>query len=130
MSIERHKQIVAEFWRAVSTDRLEHAMDYLADDSTWWVLGRLPLSGTYSKAEFKGLLAKLLAVFPQGVTVTPKVMTAEADRVAVEAESHGIDVAGKVYNNFYHFQFVFRDEKVLAVREYMDTMHVDETFFR
>ena len=130
MSIDRNKQIVAEFWRAVSTDRLEQAMDALADDATWWVFGRLPLSGTYSKAEFKGLLAQLLAVFPHGVTVTPKVMTAEADRVAVEAESHGIDVAGKIYNNFYHFQFVFRDDKIVAVREYMDTMHVDETFFR
>ena len=130
MSIERNKQVVAEFWRAVSSDRLDQAMGSLADDATWWVFGRLPLSGTYSKAEFKGLLAKLLAVFPQGITVTPKVMTAEADRVAVEAESHGIDVAGKVYNNFYHFQFVFRDDKIVAVREYMDTMHVDETFFR
>ena len=129
MVLDDNKRIVTQFWSAVSSDQLDHAMALLAEDATWWVFGALPLSGTYSKSEFKGLLAKLLAVFPRGVVVTVKGMTAEANRVAVEAESHGVDEAGRIYNNFYHFLFEFRDHQIIAVREYMDTMHVNATFF-
>jgi hypothetical protein len=55
-------------------------------------------------------------------------MTAEDDRVSVEAESYGEITNGKTYENIYHFMFVIRDGKVAAIREYMDTEHVTATF--
>ena len=48
-------------------------------------------------------------------------MTAEEDRVCVEATSSGDHVSGKHYSNRYHFLFELRDGKVASLREYMDT---------
>ena len=48
-------------------------------------------------------------------------MTAEADRVSVEAESIGEHASGQTYNNFYHFMFRIRDGKVASLTEYLDT---------
>jgi hypothetical protein len=51
--------------------------------------------------------------------MTPKGITAEGDRVAVEAESYGETASGKIYNNLYHFLFEVRGGKIQAVREYL-----------
>ncbi|NKZ11379.1 hypothetical protein HGA11_10350 [Mycolicibacterium septicum DSM 44393] len=53
-------------------------------------------------------------------------LTAEEDRVAVEATSTGIadPESGKVYNNFYHSLIRIRDSKVVLYKEYQDTLHV------
>jgi ketosteroid isomerase-like protein len=56
-------------------------------------------------------------------------MTAEGDRVAVEAKSFATMEDGRVYANSYHFLLTVRDGKVTTVREYMDTIHARETFF-
>jgi ketosteroid isomerase-like protein len=48
-------------------------------------------------------------------------ITAEDDRVAVEAESFATHVSGKPYNNKYHFLMRYRDGKLLEFKEYMDT---------
>ena len=53
-------------------------------------------------------------------------MTAEDDRVAVEAESEGTHVSGVRYQNYYHFLFILKDSKVLLLKEYMDTEKVTD----
>jgi hypothetical protein len=54
-------------------------------------------------------------------------MTAEDDRVSVESETYGVITAtGKVYNNTYHYLFTIRDSKIVSVREYMDTEHIQD----
>ena len=40
-------------------------------------------------------------------------MTAEDDRVAIEAESYGEHASGKTYNNHYHFLMRLRDGKIV-----------------
>jgi ketosteroid isomerase-like protein len=53
-------------------------------------------------------------------------LTAEDDRVAIEATSTGIadPQSGKRYNNFYHILMRIQDGKVLLYKEYQDTLHV------
>jgi len=53
-------------------------------------------------------------------------LTAEEDRVAIEATSTGIadPNTGKKYSNFYHSLMRIRDGKVLLYKEYQDTLHV------
>ena len=53
-------------------------------------------------------------------------MTAEGDRVAVEARSSAEHVNGKSYRNEYHFLFVAKNGKLWRVKEYLDTMHANE----
>ena len=114
------------FWKAFSESDFETAFALLADDSTWWVAGDFPISGTYSKNQFEALINGVLDEVPKGISVTPKVMTAEDDRVAMEAESYGERKNGKIYNNRYHILHVIRDGKIITVREYMDTKHANE----
>ena len=128
MSIDTNKTLVTQFWQAFSDGRYADAVAMLSEDATWWVAGTTALSGTYTKAEFAALLGNVTGMAPKGLRVTPKVLTAEGDRVAVEAESYGEINNGRVYKNLYHFQMVVRDGKFCAVREYLDTEHVTATF--
>jgi ketosteroid isomerase-like protein len=50
-------------------------------------------------------------------------VTAEGNRVAIEAESSATLMNGNVMNQVYHFLFEIKSEKVYKVREYIDTAH-------
>jgi len=65
-------------------------------------------------------------VFPGGIKFDIRGMTAEAERVAVEASSEGAHVSGRVYRNQYHFLFEFAGGKLKSLKEYMDTERVTE----
>jgi ketosteroid isomerase-like protein len=129
MSAEKNKNVVLSFFENFSAGKVDAALAMLADTATWWVAGnpeKFVLAGTKTKAQFAELLNGIGAAMPKGLRVTPKGLTAEGDRVAVEAESYGETATGKVYNNLYHFLFEVRDGKIQAVREYLDTMHAKE----
>ena len=53
-------------------------------------------------------------------------MTAEDDRVSVEATSEGKHVSGVMYRNHYHFLFTWRDGKLVEMKEFMDTEKVTD----
>ena len=55
-------------------------------------------------------------------------MTAEGDRVAVEADSYGEMLDGSTYENAYHFLFTFRDGKIREVLEYCCSYTAYEIF--
>ena len=69
---------------------------------------------------------RVLDVFPKGIHFTIKELTAEGDRVAIEAESRGEHVSGKTYANQYHFLMRLRDGKIIEFKEYMDTEMVTD----
>jgi uncharacterized protein len=126
--LEANKAVVLEFWKAFSASRFAEALDLLDADATWWVAGTTDISGTYGKQQFTELVMGIADGTVDGIQVKPSALTAEGDRVAMEGESYGRLKNGKVYNNFYHFQHVLRDGKLVAVREYLDTQHVQDVF--
>jgi ketosteroid isomerase-like protein len=128
MDTECNKKIVLQFWENFSAGDYSSALDMLSHDATWWVAGSTSLSGTYSKSEFSTLLEQVVPLAPNGLTVTPNLMTAEDDRVSVEATSYGEISNGKTYKNIYHFMMVINKGKIIAVREYLDTEHVTSVF--
>lgn len=128
MSTADNKALVTKFWDAFSASKFDAALGMLSDDATWWVAGSTALSGKYTKPEFKELLGNVTGSAPQGIKVTPKQLTAEDNRVSVEAESYAEISNGKTYRNIYHFMMECRDGKICAVREYLDTEHVTEVF--
>ncbi len=75
--------------------------------------------GSYGDRQLAQYFATILRVFPQA-------MTAEGGGAAVEAESEGMHVSGRLYSNQYHFLFRFREGKVVEFKEYMDTERVTE----
>ena len=126
--MEENKAVVLEFLKRFSAGQFAPAFELLADDATWWVGGNFPLSGTRSKMEMAELLKGVAANMPSGLTLTPKGITAEGERVAAEVESYGKHKNGRTYNNQYHFLFVVKDGKIHVVREYLDTTHANWVF--
>ncbi|MEQ9464492.1 MAG: nuclear transport factor 2 family protein [Haliea sp.] len=128
MDLEVNKQLVLDFWKAFSESRFDDALEMVADDGTWWVPGSGEGAGEYAKDEFAASIKGIGEYAPNGIRVTVSVLTAEGDRVAMEAECYGKLANGKVYNNFIHVLHMIRDGKLVKIREYMDTQHVREVF--
>jgi ketosteroid isomerase-like protein len=126
MSAEENKRIVLGFLENLSAGKGAEVMNALADSATWWVQGNFPLSGTKTKAQFAELAGSLGPKIDGPLTLTPTGITAEGDRVAVEAKSHAKMKNGKVYQNTYHFLFIVRNGKIHEAKEYLDTIHANE----
>ena len=121
-----NKDIARRFFDALSRADSGAIAAMYAEDAVLWTAGSLPFSGTSSKAQAIQGMDAIMSVFPEGLKFTIKEMTAEGERVAIEAESSGRHVTGKLYNNQYHFLMRVRDGKVVEFKEYMDTMHAHE----
>ena len=127
MSLDANKQLVRAFLDHYAYGRYEAALAMLAPDSRWWLPGHpqeFPAAGWVDKATVERRLAGNLRLLPHGIEISVGAMTAEDDRVAVEAESKAQLVNGTLYHNRYHFLFVIRDGRIHAVKEYLDTLHV------
>ncbi len=124
MGISENKQTATEFFGHFSAGRREQALAMLAEDATWWAPG----VGVMNKTQFAGVMAYIQKIANGPIALTLKRMTAEDDRVAVEAESDADLVNGKHYHNTYHFLVVIRDGKIREVKEYNDTRYATETF--
>ena len=90
--------------------------------------GGLPMSGEMDKEGIGNLIQAVKAAIPDGLRLTPTGWTVEGDRVALEMESYGVRASGTVYNNLYHFLVTLSDDKITALREYMDTLHAKSVF--
>lgn len=122
----RNKALARRFLAAVSRADVEAIVAAYTKDGTCWTAGTMPISGTFGVDQIAAASREVLAVFPDGLSFTIHAMTAEGDRVAIEAESHGRHVSGKLYNNKYHFVMRVRGGKIVEWREYMDTMHAND----
>lgn len=121
MTIEQNKQIVLDFIGAMNRGDVDRIVNTYAEDGTCWTSGQTLISGTMNKEQIRQGAGRIFEAFPDGITFTVKNVTAEGNRVAVEAESHGRHVSGRTYNNLYHFLFELRDGRILRMKEYMDT---------
>jgi len=122
----RNKALVERFFAAMNAGDAAGIVDAYAEDGAVWTSGRTLISGTFSKTLIREASGRIFEAFPKGIRFTILAMTAEGERVAVEAESHGEHVSGKLYTNQYHFLFEFRDGLVVRLKEYMDTERVTD----
>lgn len=121
MSTEANRATALRMMDSMAAGGLDESI--LTADVCWWVPGR----GTVSKAEFLAMAEGFRSLLAGPMSLTVKGVTAEGDRVAVEAESYGPLKNGKVYNNTYHFLFQFRDGKICLAKEYNDSAHAAAT---
>ena len=122
MSTEENRKTALMMVTAMEAGGLDESI--LTDDVSWWVPGR----GAVTKGEFKGMASGFKTMLAGPFTLKVHGVTADGDRVAVEAESHGLLANSKIYNNTYHFLFLFRDGKIYQAKEYNDSAHAAEIF--
>jgi hypothetical protein len=124
-NIAANKEFVLRFMEAFSNVDIDLWASMIADDASYEIMGSSIMSGLRTKAEIVEATRGLTQVFPKGIQLKIRGLTAEGDRVAMEAWGSGTSVTGAAYNNTYHLLFVIRDGKVREAREYLDTKLVD-----
>ena len=132
MQADQARQFVLDFFAELSSGN-PRCWDRVAEDATWQLMARAhsyPYPCDYTKASYRSLCEGSAQLFPGGLRFTILGTTAEADRVALEAESYGMTRAGKLYNNVYHVLVLLRDGKIHTAREYLDSGHATEVLER
>ena len=131
MNSECNNATAREFFARFSASDIEGALALMTDDATWLIPGkpdRMPTAGLYSRERISKLFYTMLKQLESGLQLTVKNMVAEDDRVALEAESSGDLKNGRRYRQHYHFLIEFRDGRISAVREYLDTQHAHDVW--
>jgi ketosteroid isomerase-like protein len=133
MNTETNKQLARELFRRFDANDIAGVLDMLSDDATWWLAGRteqIPTAGLKSKPQIAPVFQAMMDQLKDGLCMEVTGLVAEGDEVALELVSHGELRNGRVYSNHCHMLLTLRDGQVSAVREYLDTQHVVDTWFR
>ena len=118
--IEKNKELVQEFFNLLSSGSDKY-LDFYKDESVIWTAGENAIGGSRSKSEVVGFAKSVLDSFPEGITFNVVNLVAEKDYVAAEVEGSAMHASGKPYNNKYHFLLKIKNNKILELKEYMDT---------
>ena len=132
MGVAENKNVVLGFVEALSSGNMEAAQAVFADDATWWLPGSLPVSGTYTgkQAIFEDFFGGSRPfIEPNSLSIQVSNMIGEGDCVAVEWIVRLKTVKGRNYENYYHMMFEVKNNKIQAVREYVDTLYAKEVIF-
>ena len=116
MGIAENKEIATRFITSISEGRRD--MSLLADDVRWWVPGR----GELDRETFLQVANAFRGVLAGPFKLTIRHVTAEDDRVAIEASGEGPMQGGSTYANDYHFLFHIRDGKIREIREHNNSL--------
>ena len=110
MSLEQNKLTAAEFLSASMKHEADHLASLMTDDATYWVQGKphlFPAAGEKTKAQIRQYM-QTPSIFKGGLGHTVGAITAEDNRVAVEVEVSGVAPSGQLYNNTYHYLFIWK----------------------
>jgi len=118
---EENKAIVTAFMKTISKGDVEGIIAGYAEDGFCETMGHTLISGRFSREQVAMAAGRIFEAFPQGVEFTILNLTAEEDRVAMEATSQATHISGREYANHYHFLFRLRDGKITQMKEFMDT---------
>jgi ketosteroid isomerase-like protein len=123
--------VALRFVSSLAAGQLEAGLKMMAEDLSWCVAGHpdeFALAGTYSKAEFVQLLARLGKAMPDGVRIEVNRVFGDHNTAAVEVRNTGRSPAGRQYDNHLVYIFEVQDGLIRAVREYLDTGHAQAIF--
>ena len=127
-----NKQVMTAYVAAVAAGDAEAVRGFFAEDATWWLVGDLPISGTWHgrdaiMEEFFGMA--MARYEPDSIDLEVTAMVAEGDHVTLEWTSRARTTAGEPYENFCIGVFTLRSGRIAAVREYMDTAYAHRVAF-
>ena len=133
MHNDRNKATAQRFFDLFSASDIDGVLSLMTDDATWRIPGKkdlTPTAGVYTKERIGRLFRRMLEGLTAGLSMTVLSSIAEGDRVALEVVSSGDLKNGRLYRQEYHLLMEFRDGRISAVREYLDTQHAHEVWIR
>ncbi len=124
----RNATLVRKFFKTLSTGNLERVRPLFHERATWAVMA----TGIPGAGEKKGrdriideFLGPVRGRFVEGdPKVTIKRMVCQGPLVATEARGVGKLKSGQKYDNHYVFIIEIKGDKIMSLREYMDSYHV------
>jgi uncharacterized protein len=97
----------------------------LTDDMTAW----LTTQGTIPKSAYQGAIRLLARMCQSPILFTVDAITAEDDRVVIEAHSEATLVNGEQYANTYVFSLRVRDGRIAWIAEHFNPLIAKEKLF-
>jgi ketosteroid isomerase-like protein len=130
MSIETNKQVILKYFEAVRRFDKAAILELLAEDFVFKGMGRHPdwMRYEWGAEGFADAPREMSTKMSKPIVMTLRGMIAEGDRVAVQADSYAQMRNGKIYDNAYHFVFMFENDKIREVLEYCCTYTVFDVF--
>lgn len=124
-----HTQIALAFLDALTAGKPDQAEPLLANDITWKAHHTNHTGLSMDKAATLAAITGIHQVLP-GFTIEPDpaTITAQHNRVALQASSKATHINGRPYSNVYHFLFTIESGKIQRIDEYYDTHHTAEVF--
>lgn len=114
-SLSSRVALAREFLVSIGRGGLQRR--HFADDLTAWS----PLMGTISLQDYLSKLNSVSEVWDRPLEVVIDTVTAEGDRVVLQARSNGRLYDGQEYKNTYLFLLEFdAQDRIRHVREYFD----------
>jgi ketosteroid isomerase-like protein len=124
----RNEFLLRQFFETLSSGDLEKLRALLHVDASWEATSQsIPGAGiTHGRDKvIDEFLAPVRGLFVAG---DPKVkilrIFAKGEWVAAETEAHGMLANGNEYHNRYAWIVEIRDDKIYALREYMDSAYI------
>ena len=133
MDTDRNTATAQRFFELFSASDIDGVLALMTDDATWRIPGKqelTPTAGVYTKERIGRLFRRMIDNLSTGLQMTVLSSIAAGNRVALEVTSSGDMKNGRPYRQEYHFLMEFRDGKISAVREYLDTQHAHEVWIR
>jgi len=124
----RNEELVRAFFATLSSGDLEALRPLFHAEGSWEATGKsIPGAGITRGRDkiIDEFLAPVRGLFVAG---DPKIevvrIFSQGEWVAAETEAHGKLANGKGYHNRYAWIIEIREDKIFALREYMDTAYI------
>jgi ketosteroid isomerase-like protein len=126
--LEANKKVAKDYADALNSGDNERFLNMFNDDLDYWMPGNWQMGGHHTKSDLRRMLTEHKVTMDEPMKFTITGLTAEGDRVAVEAVSSAKN-NGKTYSQTYHLLIVIKNGKISKLHEYLDTKHAIEFFF-
>jgi len=115
--------VAAAYLSAVTAGDLPDSL--LTDDMTAW----LTTQGPISKSDYQSAIRLLARMCQSPIRFTVDAITAEDDRVVIEAHSQATLIDGQEYANTYVFSLRVRNGRIAWIAEHYNPLIAQEKLF-
>lgn len=126
---ERNKAVVLRFLEAMGANDPGTAGECFAPDGLAVAMGTSHFAGPRTREMVVDGIVAFQQMLPEGLRFTIKTVTAEGDRVVVEAQGNGVTCDGARYANNYVFVATIEGGRIRRINEYFCSKLADEVLW-